>query len=172
MADLSRRRTPCRVVSSPGRAPASAAVPGTARPPARPRRRNVRWVSPQSTGLSCPFSVLTQRLATGATFYRDSSGVLYRTSGPPRGSAPLPTPPSWGTLRATERSRSTTSFPLLAQTRRPRFVSMTYDIRLETSVFFCFRRGAETAQSRRRAWPRVVIQASAWPKRALADAGV
>ena len=41
---------------------------------ARPQRRNLRRLSPQSTGLSCPLSVWTQCLDTEINYYRDSFG--------------------------------------------------------------------------------------------------
>ena len=102
--------------SSPGRAHASAAAAGVARirsrgaarARARPRRQNLARVSPQSTGLSCPVSDLTQRLATGALSYHDSFGRCPPTFGPPGASATLPAMSSWAPVRATVRSRSTT----------------------------------------------------------------
>ena len=51
---------------------------GVARDLARPRLRNLRRVSPQSTGLSCPLSDLTQRLDTEIKFCRDFfRGVVF-----------------------------------------------------------------------------------------------
>ena len=47
---------------------------GAARAPARPRRRYLPRVSPQSAGLSSLLSVLTQRLNTGMIVYRASFG--------------------------------------------------------------------------------------------------
>ena len=69
---------------------------------ARPRRRNLRRVSPQSTGLSSPVSVLTQRLATGMIFHIVScSGPCSPTFGPPGASAVLPATSSQGPAWAT-----------------------------------------------------------------------
>ena len=47
-----------------------------ARARARPRCRRLRTVSPQSTGLCCHLSVLTQRLATGIILYPDPFGSV------------------------------------------------------------------------------------------------
>ena len=76
LADLSRRRGPFRAVSSPGRVPADPLARCRTRR-ARPRCWNLRRLSPQSTSLYCPLSILTQRLSTGMDLYRDSfRGVL------------------------------------------------------------------------------------------------
>ena len=92
LANLSCRRWPSRAVSSPGRASASDAAAGAAGPLARrrtrsgerPRRRNLRRVPPQSTGLSFPLSVLTKRLPPGIIFYRDSFGGVMSDLRSPR----------------------------------------------------------------------------------------
>ena len=81
-----------RFIFSSGRAFASATTAGAADPLTRrrtrsrePRCRNLGTVSPQCTGLSCPLSVLTQRLATGMIFYRGSFvGVLSDLRSPGR----------------------------------------------------------------------------------------
>ena len=58
---------------------------GVARARARPRRRNIQRVFPQSTGLSCPLSDLPQRVATGAICYSDSFGGVVSGLRSPRG---------------------------------------------------------------------------------------
>ena len=74
-------------------------------------------------------SVESALYSIGSEFvwYEDRQKLyLNCTYGPPGGSAALPASTSWGPVRATARSRSTTCFARPAQTRRPRFVAMTY----------------------------------------------
>ena len=56
---------------------------GAAHARARPRRRKLRRVSPQSTGLSGPLSVLTQPLGTGMIFCRVFFGSVLCDLRPP-----------------------------------------------------------------------------------------
>ena len=92
---------------------------GAARVRARPRHRDLRRVHLQSTGLSSPLCVLTQRLATGMIFRRDSFAAVFPTSVLCGASAILPAPPSGGPERATIRSRSTICFTRPAHTCHP-----------------------------------------------------
>ena len=64
-----------RADSSPRRAPASATLAAIARAGARPRRRNPQRVQRNLRDHFRPLSDLTQRLATGGMFYRDSFRV-------------------------------------------------------------------------------------------------
>ena len=149
-ADHSLRWRPSRAVSL--RASASAAAAGAddplarraARARARPRCWNLRTVSPQSTGLSYPLSVLMQRLATGGIFVVIPSGAGSPTSDHPGSSAALTVPSSWGPVRATVRWGSIYDIFHTPDMNMPPtgFVAMTYDTYVHF-IISCFRRKEE-----------------------------
>ena len=81
-------------------------------------------LSPQSTGLSSPLSVSTQRLATEIVFYRDFfGGVLSDLRSP--GSVGRSAGAVFVRACVGDHTLQIYKYPLPAQTRRPYFLAMT-----------------------------------------------
>ena len=89
---------------------------GAARTRARSRRRHLLRFLRDLWGLFALSAIFSIPLTTGE--YSVGSVLSYLRSGPPRASAALPAPPSWGPARAAVSSRATTGFTLPANTRQ------------------------------------------------------